>query len=313
MAVRQGDPEGTARASVPERAGPLARQRVRAAWLFLLPMLVVLALVAGWPLARTIWFSLTDASLAELRSYRFIGLENYRFLVTDPDWWTAVRNTLLFTAISVSLETALGMLIALALHARFRGRGVLRAAVLIPWAIPTVVSAKMWAWMFNDVFGIVNELLLALGMIDRPIAWIASPDTAMAAIIAVDVWKTTPFMALLLLAGLQLIPEEIYEAARIDGVHPLRVFFRVTLPLLRPALAVAVIFRALDALRIFDLIYVMTGNNRTTMSMSVYARQQLVDFQDVGYGSAAATLLFAIIALLTVLYLTVMRVGQENP
>ncbi|HFA59281.1 MAG TPA: sugar ABC transporter permease [Rhodospirillales bacterium] len=294
------------------RGSALARQRVRAAWLFLAPMLLVLALVAGWPLLRTFWFALTDASLADLRNYSFVGLLNFRYLLTDPDWWLAVRNTLVFTLVSVSLETVLGMLIALALHARFRGRGLLRAAVLVPWAIPTVVSAKMWAWMFNDVFGIVNELFLAVGLIDAPVAWTASPDTAMAAIIAVDVWKTTPFMALLLLAGLQMIPEEIYEAARIDGVNPVKVFFRVTLPLLRPALVVAVVFRTLDAMRIFDLVYVMTGNNRTTMSMSIYARQQLVDFQDVGYGSAAAALLFAIIAVMTVLYLMAVRFGREE-
>jgi trehalose/maltose transport system permease protein len=189
---------------------------------------------------------------------------------------------------------------------------VLRAAVLIPWAIPTVVSAKMWGWMFNDVFGVINHALLGLGLIAAPIAWIASPDTALAAIILVDVWKSTPFMALLLLAGLQMLPQACYESARVDGVHPLKVFFRVTLPLLKPALAVAIIFRMLDALRVFDLIYVMTGNNRDTMSMSVYARQQLVDFQDVGYGSAAATLLFLIIALFTVVYLTLARVGRED-
>jgi trehalose/maltose transport system permease protein len=294
------------------RASRLTRSRVRAAWLFMAPMLVVLALVAGWPLARTVWFALTDANLADLGAAEFVGLGNFRYLLQDPDWWRAARNTALFAGVSVALETVLGLAIALALNARFRARGVLRAAVLIPWAIPTVVSAKMWGWMFNDVFGVINHVLLGLGVIAAPVAWIASPDTALAAIIAVDVWKATPFMALLLLAGLQMLPQECYESARVDGVHPLKVFFRVTLPLLKPALAVAVIFRMLDALRVFDLIYVMSGNNRDTMSMSVYARQQLVDFQDVGYGSAAATLLFALVALFTVVYLTLVRVGRED-
>ena len=294
------------------RASRLSRERVRAAWLFMAPMLLVLALVAGWPLLRTIWFGFTDASLAEPGAAAFIGLENYVWLLTDPDWWQAVRNTLVFTLVSVSLEIVLGLGIALALDAHFRGRGGLRAAVLIPWAIPTVVSAQMWAWMFNDVFGVINAMLLWLGLIGRPIAWLASPDTALIAVIMVDVWKTTPFVALLLLAGLQMLPQECYESARVDGVHPVKVFLKVTLPLLMPALTVAVIFRALDALRIFDLIYVMTGNNRQTMSMSVYARQQLVDFQDVGYGSAAATMVFLIIALFTVVYLTLARVGEER-
>lgn len=303
-----------ARAAVtaPGRSSRLTRQRTTAAWLFVLPMVLVLAAVAGWPLLRTIWFAFTDANLADLAVAEFVGFENFAYLLTDPIWWVAVRNTFVFTLVSVTLETVLGLGIALALNAHFRGRGLLRAAVLIPWAIPTVVSAQMWSWMFNDVFGIINAVLIGLGVISAPIAWTGSPDTALAAVIIVDVWKTTPFMALLLLAGLQMLPGEIYEAAKVDGVHPLRVFWKVTLPLLKPALLVAVIFRALDALRIFDLVYVMTGNNQATMSMSVYARQQLVDFQDVGMGSAAATTLFAIIALTTAAYLVVARVGRED-
>ena len=295
-----------------KKASRLTRQRTRSAWMFMAPMLLVLALVAGWPLLRTFWFGFTDANLSDLDASEFIGLINYYYLLQDPDWWNAVWNTFVFAIVSVALETILGLGIALALHAHFRGRGLLRAAVLIPWAIPTVVSAQMWSWMFNDVFGVINHALVALHLIDQPIAWTASPDTALIAVIMVDVWKTTPFMALLLLAGLQMLPEECYESARVDGVHPLKVFLKVTLPLLKPALMVAVIFRMLDALRIFDLIYVMTGNNRETMSMSVYARQQLVDFQDVGYGSAAATLLFLIIALFTVVYLTLGRFGREE-
>jgi trehalose/maltose transport system permease protein len=297
---------------IEQRASRLTRLRVRAAWLFLAPMLAVLCLVAAWPLLRTMWFGFTDAHFGDLGAARFIGLENYYWLVQDPDWWRAVRNTVIFTVVSVSLETVLGMIIALSLNAHFPGRGVLRAAVLIPWAIPTVVSAQMWAWMLHDVYGVINEIFLFLGLISQPIAWTASPATALAAIIAVDVWKTTPFMALLLLAGLQMLPQECYESAKVDGVHPVKVFFKVTLPLIKPALMVAVIFRTLDALRIFDLIYVMTGNNRYTMSMSVYARQQLVEFQDVGYGSAASTLLFLIIAMFTVIYLTAAKVGRED-
>ncbi|MEO1091440.1 MAG: sugar ABC transporter permease [Pseudomonadota bacterium] len=275
-------------------------------------MVIVLALVAGWPLFRTIALSLTDANLADLDARSFVGLENYAFLIEDPDWWRAVRNTAVFTLASVSIETALGLAIALALNAHFRGRGLLRAAVLIPWAIPTVVSAQMWRWMFNDVYGVINEVMLTVGLISEPWAWLADPALSMTAVVAVDVWKTTPFMALLILAGLQMLPQDCYENAKIDGVHPVVVFFRVTLPLLRPAILVAVIFRTLDALRIFDLIYVMQGNKQDTMSMSIYARQQLVDFQDVGYGSAAATMLFMIIALFTAVYLTLGGIGREE-
>ena len=303
----------------PQRS-QLTRSRVRAAWLFLAPMLVLLALVAGWPLFRTIWFSFTNANLSDLGSARFIGLENYLTYVdgewygvlADGEWWNAVWNTLKFSAISVTLETILGLIVALVLDASFKGRSLVRAAVLIPWAIPTIVSAKMWGWMMHDQFGILNHMLLGLGLISAPLAWTASPDLALTAVILVDVWKTTPFMALLILAALQMLPTDCYEAARVDGIHPVRVFFKVTLPLIKPALMVAVIFRLLDALRIFDLIYVLTSNSKDTMSMSVYARQQLVDFQAVGYGSAASTLLFLTVALCTVLYITFGRVRFEG-
>jgi len=303
------------------RRSSLTRSRIRAAWLFIAPSLIILALIAGWPLARTIWFSFTDANLNNLSDYQFIGFENYLAnydgewlgLLTDPDWWHSVWNTVWFTAVSVSIETLLGVVVALILNAAFPGRGIMRAIILIPWAIPTVVSARMWSWMLHDQFGVINDMLLRLGLIAAPITWTASPDTALWTVVMVDVWKTTPFMALLILAALQMLPQDIYEAARVDGVHPVRVFFRVTLPLIRPALIVAIVFRALDSLRVFDLIYVLTANSRDTMSMSVYARQQLVDFQEVGLGSAASTLIFLIIALLIVMTLAVgrVRLGED--
>ncbi|PAU60949.1 ABC transporter permease [Pseudomonas sp. PICF141] len=302
------------------RSSALTRDRVRSAWLFLAPMLVVLALIAGWPLARTIWFGFTDANLADLSGAQFIGFANYLSvdaghwsgLLTDPDWWRAVWNTACFAVVSVSLEVVLGTIVALVLNAQFPGRAWVRAAVLIPWAIPTIVSAKMWSWMLNDQFGILNHALMALGVIDHPLAWTADPDLSMMAVVMVDVWKTTPFMALLILAGLQMLPSDCYEAAKVDGIHPVRVFFRVTLPLVRPAIMVAVLFRVLDALRVFDLIYVLTSNSKDTMSMSIYARQQLLDFQEVGYGSAASTLLFLVVAFCTVLYIVAGRVRFDD-
>jgi trehalose/maltose transport system permease protein len=298
----------------------LTRSRVASAWLFLTPALFLLFLVAGWPLVRTIWFGFTDANLADLSSWKFVGFDNYLDkegdkwigLLVDPEWWRAVWNTVRFTIFSVSIETVFGMIIALVLNASFPGRGVVRTAVLIPWAVPTIVSAKMWSWMLNDQFGIINDALMRVGFIANPLAWTANPDLSMIAVIMVDVWKTTPFMALLLLAGLQMLPSDCYEAARVDGINPVRVFFRVTLPLIRPAVMVAVIFRALDSLRIFDLIYVLTSNSKDTMSMSVYARQQLVDFQEVGYGSAASTLLFMTVGLIIILYMVVGRVRFDK-
>ncbi len=286
----------------------LALERRRAAWLFLLPMVAAVLLVAGWPLVRTVWFSLTDARLDDTAAPGFVGAVNYVLLLQDAEWWNAVRNTVVFATVSVAAETLLGLVIALALNQRMRGRGLLRAAMLIPWAIPTVVSAQMWGWMLHDQAGVVNQALLALGLIAQPVAWTADPDLALWAVIAVDVWKTTPFMALLILAALQLLPGEIYEAAEIDGLGPVGRFFRITLPLIRPALMVAVIFRALDALRVFDLMYVLSGGSAATASMSVYARQQLVEFQDLGFGSAAATGLFVVIAIATALLVTLGRV-----
>ncbi|TDV94502.1 trehalose/maltose transport system permease protein [Halomonas alkaliantarctica] len=299
----------------PRRGTKVRRQRVKAAWLFLAPMLIALTLVAGWPLVRTFFLSFTDASLSDLGAANLIGFENYLVyedgrwygVLADSVWWQSVWNTVYFSVVSVSLEVVFGVIVALILNAEFKGRVIVRAAVLIPWAIPTIVSAQMWAWMLNDQFGIINHLLMSVGIIDAPIAWTANAVYSMWAVIMVDVWKTIPFVALLVLAALQMLPKDCYEAAEVDGIHPLRVFFKVTLPLITPALMVAVIFRLLDALRVFDVIYVLTSNSTSTMSMSVYARQQLVEFQDVGYGSAASTLLFLIIALATVAYLYVGR------
>lgn len=304
------------------RPSQLTRSRTRSAWLFLAPMLVVLALVAAWPLLRTIYFGFTDANLSDLEGSRFIGLDNYLRhddkrdkwygLFFDPDWRHAIWNTLSFAVISVSIETCLGMGIALVLNASFRLRGVVRAAVLIPWAVPTIVSAQMWGWMLHDQYGIINDALLSLGIISEPYAWASEPRLAMLSVVMVDVWKTTPFMALLILAALQMLPTSCYEAARVDGVHPVKVFFRVTLPLVRPALMVAIIFRFLDALRIFDLIYVLTPNSKDTMTMSVYVRRELINNQAVGYGSAAATLLFVVIGLCTLAYMRLGRVRLEG-
>ena len=293
----------------------LAAQRRRQALRMLAPTLVLLAAVAGWPLLRTAWFSLTDMQLADPAARRFVGLGNYvgaYGLLADPAWWHAVANTLAFALVSVSLETALGLGVALLLNQPSRLRTALRACVLVPWAIPTVVSAKMWSWMLHDQFGVVNHLLMQLHLLSAPIAWTADPAWSLLSVVAVDVWKTTPFMALLILAALQTVPADCYEAAAIDGVPAFAVFRRITLPLIAPGILVAVVFRLLDALRVFDLVYVMTSNSRATRTMSVFVREQLVDFQQTGYGSAAATLLFFIIALCTLAMMRAMRTPQGD-
>lgn len=301
----------------------LQQQRVRAAYVFLLPMLIMLLLVAAWPLFRSISFSFTDATADTLFNgqSQWVGFDNYlerrvrsngevrwRGVLVDADWWNAVWNTIRFSVVSVSLEAFFGLLVALVLNMEFKGRGLVRAAILIPWAIPTVVSARMWGWMLNDQFGVINYMMMGVGLIDKPIAWTASSDTAMLAVLIVDVWKTTPFMALLILAGLQMVPRDMYEAAKLDGIHPVKVFFRVTLPMIKPALMVAVIFRALDALRIFDLVYLLTPQSDATVTMSVLSYREIQQFGDYGEGSAMSTLLFVIITLFVLLYIKLGRV-----
>lgn len=303
----------------------LTQQRTRAAWMFLAPMMVVLGAVALYPLAQTIWFGFTDASLNSIDDAQFVGFRNYLEwldygngqgewlgLLADGRWWRAVWNTLYFSVVSVFFETIFGLIIALVLNAQFPGRAVVRTLVLVPWAIPTVVSAKLWGWMLHDQFGIINDMLMKLGLIADPIAWTASPDTAMIAVMMVDIWKTTPFMALLILAGLQMIPDDIYEAAKLDGISPIRVFRKVTLPLVMPALLVGVVFRGLDALRVFDIVYVLTPNTDTTRTMSVYARENLFDYDKFAYGSAASTLLFLIVALITIGFIYAARMDLEG-
>lgn len=307
------DDEGSAQASGPGgKGGNYAALKPKHPWPFLLPAFLVMLLVAAWPLVRTISLSFMEAELSTMTEATFAGLGNYMFVFDDPDWYKALSNTLAFTLWSVSLETLLGVAVALLLHRSFRGRFLVRTAVLIPWAIPTVVSAKMWGWMLHDIYGIINTMLMTLHVISAPVAWTASGDLAFYAVVLVDVWKTTPFMALMVLAGLQMLPKECFEAARVDGIHPLKLFTKVTLPLLMPTLVVAVIFRTLDALRIFDLIYVLTSGSPDTMSLSIYARQQLVDFQNVGVGSAASTVLFTLIAVISIIYIYIGRRFQSD-
>jgi trehalose/maltose transport system permease protein len=290
-------------------------------------MIVLRLIVAVWPLARSIWFSFTDTNINDISAGQWVGLENYfgeYGLFFNPndeegfwagDWGISIRNTFGFAVVSVVLETLTGLGVALLLNQDFKGRALVRTAVLVPWAIPTIVSAKMWGWMLNDQFGVINTLLLNAGLISSKIAWTAEPSYALWTVVLVDVWKTTPFMALLVLAALQTVPKDCYEAARVDGVHPLRVFWRITLPLIRQPLMVAIVFRLLDSLRVFDLIYVLTSNGSSTISMSGFVRREMVEYGNMGFGSAASTSLFLIIMLTAVIFLRLTRVklAEDTP
>ena len=279
----------------------LERQR-RLAWYLIVPAVFVVFMVIGYPLIQVLVYSVLKYKLDGVTPASFVGLSNYLFILTDPDFWLAVQNTLIFSVCSVTLECVLGLAVALVANSKFKGRSILRVAILIPWAIPTVVSSKIWAWMFNDIYGVVNVLLINLHLIPQKIAFLATPLTALPVIIAVDVWKTTPFMALLLLAGLGLIPGDLYEAAAIDGATKIRQFFSLTLPLVMPTLLVALIFRTLDALRVFDIFYVMVGGQGNMATMAIYNQQWLVSFLDAGIGSAASVIILVIIMVFVVLY-----------
>ena len=288
------------------------RVETRIALMFVAPLVVVLLAVAIWPLARTIFFSFTDAYLDDPTSYGFVGFANFVTVWEDATFWRAVRNTLVFTVFSVGIETVLGLAIALLLHRAFAGRGLARAAILIPWAMPMVVSTRIWDWMLNDQFGLINKALINLGVISKGIAWTADPSLLLAVVICIDVWVTTPFMVLLILAGLQLIPEDLYEAAEVSGVPHWKRFWSITLPLVTPAIGVAMLFRTLDALRMFDLSYVLAANNASTMTMSIYARDQLIGFQDLGVGSAASTWVFLIIGLIAIVIVGLLRLDRSH-
>ncbi|CZT36759.1 carbohydrate ABC transporter permease [Rhizobium sp. 9140] len=289
----------------------LARREHRTAWLFLTPLVVVMLMVAVWPLGRTFFFSFTDAYLDDPTVYGMVGISNFIEVINDPAWWSAVRNTLTFAVISVAIETLLGLGIALLLNEAIPGRGLLRAAILVPWAIPVVVATKIWEWMLNDQFGVFNRILICLGLIDHGIAWTASSSLIMGVVIFIDVWMTTPFMVLLILAGLQTIPGEMMEAAEVDGIPAWKRFWSITLPLLKPAIGVAVLFRSLDAIRMFDLAYVLAASNQNVMTVSIYARDRLISFQELGVGSAASTWVFLLVALVAIILIGALRLDRS--
>ena len=292
----------------------LQRRQTRLAWMLLTPALLVVFFVALYPLGKTFYQSFTNEEFLALSPTQWVGLSNYRDILTGADshvFRSAVWTTIKFTLITVGFEFALGLIIALVVNSSFKGRGVMRAVMLVPWAIPTVVAAQMWKWMLDQQFGVVNDAGLRLHVLHHPApAWII--DHSLIAVSAVDIWKTTPFVALLLLAGLQVIPQDLYEAAEVDGASQLQQFWRITLPLLAPAILVTLIFRTLDALRVFDVFYVFFGNAQNTQTMAGYAQQTIVGNGHVGLGAAVSVAIFLIIALFVVIYVTMMRVWSDE-
>jgi trehalose/maltose transport system permease protein len=314
--------QGVVTAPLPQAAAPpksvdlpksgWMKARERLAWLLVAPSILVVVVVALYPLFQSFRLSFTNARFGSPRPEKFVGLDNYARLLTDNVFISAFQHTAIFTVASVAIETVLGVAIALIINSNFQGRGAVRTSMLIPWAIPTVVSSQLWKFMYNQNNGVINDVLVyRLGLLKEPVAWIANAQTSLPAIIAVDVWKTTPFMALLLLAGLQIIPNDVYEAATVDGANVWQQFWQITLPLLRPALLVALIFRTLDAFRVFDVVFVMKGAALDTITLAIYARQTMIDEQYLGRGAAASVVIFLCIALLVVIYSRLVRVEES--
>ena len=289
----------------------MQRTEARLGWAMALPALSVIALVAIGPILWAIWESL---HLHDLRmpwlGRRFIGAQNYIEAFSDSRFWDAIGHTVVFAAGSVTIELVVGLALAMAVDSMTRGRGVVRTAMLLPWAVPTVVVGLVWRFMFETPGGLVNTVLVRAGVTAPPI-WFADPVAAWVPVILADVWKTAPFVAILLLAGLQSIDRSLYEAARIDGAGAWRQFTDITLPLLMPALLVALVFRAVDALRVFDVIYVMTGGGPGTATepIAMYAFSALLENLRFGYGSALSVMVFVITFLLALV--AIRRLGRR--
>jgi multiple sugar transport system permease protein len=264
-----------------------------------IPASVLLATVVCYPVLRTIGLSFLHESLATGFRPEFAGVDNFRRLFVDSRLHNSVTTTMVFTLVSVAAEFGLGLLLALSADSLKNWRGFARVILLVPWTLPTAVIAVLWAWIFNDQFGVLNTILLRLGLIHSPIAWLAAPNTAMFSMIAADVWKTTPFVFVILLAGLQNIPKELYEAIEIDGGGMWAKFRHVTWPHLLPFVFVAVIFRMVQAVAIFDLVWVMTGGGPggATETISVYTYRTYMRYLDFGYGSALAFTTVAVLAI----------------
>ena len=280
--------------------GPI--RETKEAYLYNLPLLLFAATLILLPVVGTIVTSgFRDVTFLP---EEFIGAENYARLLRDVHFWESVRFTLLFVLLSVTTEFLLGLAFALILNETFPGRGVLRVALLVPWAIPIAISGRVWQVIYNYDYGILNFVIVGLGLSHSSINWLGSATGAFAAMVLSDVWKTTPFMTIILLAGLSGIPEDLYKQAMVDGTNFIQRFLHITLPLLRPVITVALLFRTIDAIRIFDLVYVLTGGGPggSTTSLSLYAYRYYL-MGDYGYGSAISVSVFLIAAGLAALYI----------
>jgi multiple sugar transport system permease protein len=286
--------EPAKRARVTDRA----RSERRLGWLLCAPAVFAMLLVTAYPILYAIVLSVQDVDLRFPDEGGFVGLDNYVAVLGSDLWWQGVFNTTFITLVSVAVELVLGMLIALVMYRAIFGRGLVRTSVLVPYGIVTVVAAFAWFFAFDPASGFVN----GLPFVDDDKAWFGDRWSAISVIITAEVWKTTPFIALLLLAGLTTIDEGLYEAAKVDGANAVQRFFRITLPLMKPAILVALLFRTLDAFRVFDTIFIMTGGGQDTESVSILGYNQLISRLNLGLGSAVSVLIFLSVLLIAFVY-----------
>ena len=282
-----------------------------------IPALGLLTFVFVYPIGRAFWLSLFTENLGTQLQPFFAGFTNYIRMAEDGRFWQSLTNTAIFTGASVFLELILGMGIALVLNQSFRGRGIVRTVVIIPWALPTAIMGLAWAWIFNDQYGVVNDILQQFGLITTGINWLGDPTLAMGALIFADVWKTTPFISIILLAGLQSIPQDLYEAHAIDGANTWQSFYQITVPLIMPQILISALFRFAQAFGVFDLVQVMTGGGPAgaTETVSIYIYSTVMRYLDFGYGAALVVVTFILLIFaiaITGLILSKTRQTVEN-
>ena len=276
-----------------------SRSERKLGWMLCAPAVIAMLAVTAYPIIYAVVLSLQEIDLRFPEEGGFTGLSNYSAVLTSSLWWQDVFNTLFVTLVSVSLELVLGMVIALVMHRAIFGRGTIRTSVLIPYGIVTVVAAFSWQFAFEADTGFVNQL----PFIAEDKAWFGDRFSSFAVIIMAEVWKTTPFMALLLLAGLVTIDDGLYEAAKVDGASAWQRFWKITLPLMKPAILVALLFRTLDAFRVFDTIFIMTGGAQDTESVSILGYNQLIERLNLGLGSAVSVLIFFSVLIIAFIFI----------
>jgi multiple sugar transport system permease protein len=288
------------------KASSRTRSERKLGWMLCAPAVIAMLLVTAYPIVYAFVLSVQDLDLRFPEEGGFVGLDNYQSVLSSSLWWTDLFNTVFITVITVSVELVLGMAIALVMYRAIFGRGAIRASVLIPYGIVTVVAAFSWQFAFDPATGFVNNLPLIAD--DK--AWFGDRFSSFAVIIMAEIWKTTPFMALLLLAGLTTIDEGLYEAAKVDGANAVQRFFRITLPLMKPAILVALLFRTLDSFRVFDTIFIMTRGAQDTESVSILGYNQLISRLNLGLGSAVSVLIF--ICVLVIAFFFIRGLGART-